>query len=299
MDWLLSNASAGTARDHDYWSECLRAAGMPQAPRPVTDIDELRGLDPGDRVLAAGGDGTLNRVAPLCAARDVTLGVLPAGTGNDFARGLGVPLDPEQACATIVAGHTRTLDLASLGEVRFLNVAHIGLGTEVTREAAAQKRRGWGRLSYLRALFDRLQRRRGFKATIVCGGETRRARWLEIAVANGVSFGGGHRVFEASPDDGLLDVVAIRPRPLWYLLWIGLRARLFDATPRDPAVVRLRGASCEVARCRPLEVRADGEPVGRIPGRFGINPSALRVLVPAESTSNGDTDVEMRRGEAR
>ncbi|MCB1784918.1 MAG: YegS/Rv2252/BmrU family lipid kinase [Gammaproteobacteria bacterium] len=284
MDWLLTNDRSGTSRGRQEWLKRLAAAGLAEAPRPLDDLGQIARLSADDRVIVAGGDGTVNLVARDCARSGCRLGVLPAGTGNDLARGLDIPLDPDAACETIVRGVARTLDLAAVNDRHFLNVAHVGFGSEVGRRAEMRKRRGWGRLSYPSAVLDKLQRRRGFKATIRCGGVTHRGRWLEIVVANGVSFGGGQRVFDVAQDDGAIDVIAIRPKPVWRLIWVWIKAQMLATTPSDDALVRMRGPHCEVDDCAPRRITADGEQAGEVPARFTIEHRVLRVIVPARAS---------------
>ena len=273
------NSSAGAGRSCDFWLSRLARHDIHPEPCATGGLEELPPLGEHDRLIVAGGDGTLHRLAPWCVQRRCVLGVLPAGTGNDFARGLGIPLDPDAACRTLADGAVRCVDVARIEDRAFLNVAHVGLGAEVSREVASSAKHWWGRFSYLGKLL-RVQWHRGFRATVVCGGVRKRSRWLEIALANGGSFGGGHRIFEASPLDGQLDVVAIRARSLPRLLVVWAKTRLHNATPADPAVVRLRGQCGAIRHCPALPVRADGEPAGQTPFSFRVDPQALRVTVP-------------------
>ncbi len=280
MDYLLVNPSAGAPRDPDFWPSRLARHGVRAVRLEADGVAGLPPLGEADRLIAAGGDGTMNRLAAWCIARGCALGVLPGGTANDFARGLGIPLDPDEACRTVAQGAVRRVDVGRIGREIFLNVAHIGLGSAVSREVAARDKRRWGRLSYLRRLLGRPGPPRGFRATIVCGGVRKRSRWLEIAVANGGSFGGGHRIFEASPFDGRLDVVAIRPHSLRRLLLAWAGAQLRRATPASPTVVKLRGESCVIRHCHRQPVSADGEPAGQTPLAFAVEAQALRVILP-------------------
>ena len=132
MDWLLTNDRSGTSRGRQEWLKRLAAAGLAEAPRPLDDLGQIARLSADDRVIVAGGDGTVNLVARDCARSGCRLGVLPAGTGNDLARGLDIPLDPDAACETIVRGVARTLDLAAVNDRHFLNVAHVGFGCHPT-----------------------------------------------------------------------------------------------------------------------------------------------------------------------
>lgn len=285
MDYLIVNPAAGKAQDADYWLRQLDRVGVRPRRFDTTDASAFPALGDNDRLLAVGGDGTLQRLAALCAERNCALGILPAGTANDFARGLGIPLEPQAACRTVATGNIREFDLGRVGDQIFLNVAHAGLGAEVSVNVEQDHKRLWGRMSYVRTLVERIENRRGFKATISCADRTIRARWLEIAVANGSTFGGGHRIFEASPSDGQLDIVAVRPHSLIRLFALWLRAQLQGALPDDEAVVHIRGAYCRIFDCGRRSLTADGEPAGELPADFTLVAGVLRVIVPA---SRGD-----------
>lgn len=277
MNYLVVNPAAGDGKDASFWTSRLAAQGLQVS---LAEIADMPRVCKGDRVIAAGGDGTVNGLATWCVEHDCDLGILPAGTGNDFARGLGIPLEPERACRNIANGVARKVDIGRVGRRVFVNVAHLGIGSEIADDVAASDKRAWGRFSYLRKLIERLERRRGFQATIRCGDVSRSGRWLEIAVANGCSFGGGQRVFDASPFDGQLDVIGIRPRSPLRLLLVWVRAHLLGAMPSDAAVMRVRSTDCEILDCTPRPVMADGELVGYAPETFATDSQALRVILP-------------------
>ena len=284
--YLVVNASASRARDATFWRRRLSEVGISTRPWQGKPASGHAKLNRNDRLLVAGGDGTVRRYAPLCMATGATLGVLPSGTGNDFARTLGVPIDPPEACRVIAGGRMREVDVGRLGGEIFLNVAHVGAGSGVAHDVDDASKRWWGRLSYLGAVVDQARRQRGFRATITCDGRRFHGRWLEIAIANGSSFGGGQRVFEADPGDGLLDVVAVRPRPLRELTLLWLWTLLHRSLPRHDALLVRRSDSCEIDAPHLHAVAADGESLGTVPGRFTLLPHALRVLVD-KSTMTG------------
>jgi YegS/Rv2252/BmrU family lipid kinase len=283
MYYLIVNPMAGNVRDEAYWLAELQQVGIQAMLCNETDWHLLPNLGCDDFLLVAGGDGTIRRYAPWCAKQGCILGVLPGGTANDFARSLGIPLNPRAACLSLAEGKPCKVDLGWVDEEVFLNVAHAGLGSEVSPCIDPAIKQRWGRLSYFRTLLDRLNRRRGFVALIECDGVVKRGRWLEIAVANGSFFGSGQRIYEASLCDGQLDVLAVRPKSLYLLLGVWLMAWLQGATPRHDAIVQMRGTDCKITHCRRRLVSADGESVARLPTRFRIQPAALRVIVPSNS----------------
>lgn len=285
MDHLLLNPNAGDGRDASFWRPHLAACGIDIGGRVITELSAIGELDSGDRVLVAGGDGTMNGVVPYCIEAGCCMAVLPSGTGNDFARGLDIPLEAADACAVLVSGRCREMDVGVVGGQPFLNVAHVGIGSKVSHEVDGGDKSAWGRFSYLRQLFKHVAQRRGFRADIQCGGQVQRGRWLEIAVANGRSFGGGHEIVGASPFDGNLNIVGVRPRSALALLgnWLGMH--LLGKPPMQSVLVTLRGSDCEISHCEPQTIMADGEEAGQVPATFKVRHAALRVMVPGFDTN--------------
>jgi len=284
---LVLNPASGTARDAAFWLEKLRNQGIDAEVCEADADGELPPLDETDLLIVAGGDGTVHLHAKACMAAKCVLGVLPAGTGNDFARGLTIPLRAEDACRQLRTGGVQHIDVGTVNDEIFLNVAHIGFATTLTGNAgqARNHKKWWGRLAYPRLVIDRLRDLRGFKATIRDDHGTLRGRWLQITLANGRSFGGGQQVFDATPFDGQLHLIAIKPHPIHKLFFLWLWARLTRSTPKTPAVVERRSAHFEISAKSSLPVNADGEELACLPARFGIVPRALWVVAPGSMPS--------------
>jgi len=174
------------------------------------DLERIPGAGP-DRVVVAGGDGTVGAVAELAGRLGVPLGVIPAGTANDFVRANGLPLDPVRAAALAASGQElRSLELGRLGDGRpFVNVASAGLASVAAHRAAPLKPR-LGPLAYgvgaLRAAATASPLEctvRVDDRTVFSGGA-----WQVILAVTG-AFGGGSGVGAADPEDGMLDVAVI------------------------------------------------------------------------------------------
>ncbi|MGE4534451.1 diacylglycerol/lipid kinase family protein [Halomonas sp.] len=282
--WLIANTRAGGgARGADFWQPRLARAGI-AAPevRDIADEGWEAELTPGDTVLVAGGDGSVNRVAGVCLARDAILGVLPSGTANDFARNLALPEDPDALCALMARGPTARLDVGWLDDRLFLNVVHVGLGTLPATQASPRLKRWLGRFSYAAVLpqLRRLGLLRGFHARLEADDEPLEERWLSLAIASGAFFGGGSRVPGASPLDGRLTLVAVRPRPWWRLLLTFVITRLRGHTPEDDDSVLVRQpTTCHIAMSHGHRVTADGESLGHHREMtLRVEPAALRVI---------------------
>lgn len=209
---LIANAKSGTSTDATKIADLLRAAGA--EPRQI-DIDEVEGADPGDaeRIVVAGGDGSIGLAARLAANHGLSLGVIPTGTANDFARAMDIPLDLDDAArlAADPDATTRQVDIACTGDRPFVNAASAGLSTSAAEEAKPLKPR-LGSLAYAVGAIKAAATAEGLQARVEVDGEqVFDDRAWQVVVANTGHFGGGSSTGSTDDDDRLLDV-AIVPR---------------------------------------------------------------------------------------
>ncbi len=232
-----------------------------------------------DRVILGGGDGTLNAAAPALVQTGLPLGILPMGTANDLARTLQIPTALEEASEIIIHGKRHVIDLGWVNGRYFFNVAHIGLGANVTHALSSGIKQRWGALSYARAVVNALRANRPFRVSIECDGFTLRTRAIQVAVGNGRHYGGGMTVMEnAAIDDQQLDLYCLKATRWWQLLVAVLAVRT-GRWQRQPHVHVLRGREITIRTRRSLAVSADGELVTRTPAFFRVIPQALSVFV--------------------
>jgi diacylglycerol kinase (ATP) len=229
-------------------------------------------------VIAWGGDGTINETVTGLAFGQVPLGIIPAGSGNGFARELGVSLDPAQAFASALRATPRPCDVGEIEGRLFVCVAGIGLDAHVAHQFNAPGNVSRGFRGYIvitsRALFNYVPQRYRITSD-VCTFETRA---IVVTVANAGQFGNGARIApNAKVDDGLLDLVTIEETSRLSTVF-GMR-RLFNGT-----VEQIRG--CRIDRIRdvtieaplPMTFHVDGEPVeGGTTLRARVHPGALRI----------------------
>ncbi|GGY75145.1 diacylglycerol/lipid kinase family protein [Marinobacter zhanjiangensis] len=282
-DWLLANPQAGgDERNEGFWREHLAKVGLDGVRGCDLDrLDWVREVMPGDRILVAGGDGSVNRAAGLCLETGATLAVLPSGTANDFFRNLGIDNDPEAICQALVEYSPHPVDVAALDGGLCLNVVHIGLGTMPARDASANgdAKKRLGQLSYLFSLARRVFSRRGFRATITTDTATVAGRWLSIAIANGGYFGGGSKVPGASLTNGELVVIAVRPASVLTLMSAFITTRFLGRTPKDEkTVVKLTWPHCRVTTRHVKTVTVDGDVAGKTPVAVTCRPGSLKVI---------------------
>jgi diacylglycerol kinase (ATP) len=239
-----------------------------------------------DLVVAAGGDGTLNEVVNGIGENlgDARLGLIPLGTGNDFARTIGVPDDIEAAIDLIVIGETREVDLVRVtsDEVRyFVNVSAGGFSGLVDEKLTPDMKKTWGPLAYLRGAAAALPELRAYRTTLALdNSESLTLDLYNVVVANGRYVAGGTLIApEASIDDGLLDIVLIPQRSAPELALLAAQVALGTHLTSEAIVFR-RAAQLTVNSKPGMWFNVDGELVGNEPARFEILPRALRFIAP-------------------
>lgn len=250
------------------------------------DATVARLLDGGaTRIVAAGGDGTVNAVAAHVVDRDdVVLGVLPVGTLNHFARDLGLPDAIDDAAGVIAAGHVRTVDVGDVNGRPFLNNSSLGLYARlVVERERLQRHRHWGKWpAMMRAGWSVLRHPRTFSAVLHVDGRELRRRTPFVFVGNNDYVIEGPRAGARTRlDDGELAVYVLRPSGPMGLVGLALRAlagRVVEGRDLD----RLRATSFIVeSHHRQARVARDGEvDLLDAPVHYRVRPGALRVFAP-------------------
>ncbi len=247
----------------------------------------------GGLLIVIGGDGTVNEVINGLGEAgfpdDVTLSILPTGTGNDLAATLAIPEDPAEAKAVIRQDRVRTLDVARIrsegvGERFFINVATGGFGAEVSGAADEELKSRWGKLSYLRASLEVARNFDINEVMLTLDGEERMVRAANMAIGNCRYAGGGWLAApKANPEDGLLDVVVIEDVGLREALALAPTALAKSDYLGKEGVFSTRAKEIRVETSPGgLEFTADGEVIGDEPAEFEIIPHALKVVVGPE-----------------
>ena len=280
----------------------LRRLGLTVRREDTTHLEHARELgleaaQAGETVVALSGDGMLGVLADaLRAVPGATLGVLPGGRGNDFARVLGIPDDAVAACATVAAGVAREVDLGLVttgadhdsGGVAFVGIASCGFDSDANR--IANEAPAWlGGLVYaygaLRALISWRPAR--FEIELQPQGERHSFSGYTVAAANSKAYGGGmHMAPDALLDDGLLEVVVVER--VGKLRFVANLPKVFKGDHvKQPSVRVFRAREIAVSADRPFTMYADGDPIGELPLRVSALPGAVRMLVPAGGEADG------------
>jgi YegS/Rv2252/BmrU family lipid kinase len=288
---FLVNPASGNGATGKRWPDLRRRAAdlgldgdvvLSEYPGHLAEAARDAG---GDRLLVVvGGDGTMNEVVNGAAETSAEIAVLPNGTGQDFGRTHAIPTGFDDAVRVALDGETRTIDVGrvALGdETRyFANVGSAGMSGSVAHRANSMSKALGGRVTFFYALTREFLAWQNTEVTVrVDGGEVRGAMH-DVIVAIGQWHGGGMKLApDASPDDGLFDVVLIGD--VNKLDFLTTAPKLYSGKYLSHSKVdHLRSATIEIDGAEPLPVEVDGEPIGTTPARFEVVPAALRVRVP-------------------
>jgi len=258
----------------------LRAYGAEVRSCDVEDVEAA--VETGaDRVVVAGGDGSIAPVAAAAGAAGIPLAVVPVGTANDFARRLGLPDGLSAACRLAVHGTVlRPLELGWMNDTRpFVNVASAGLPAPAAERASGWKGR-LGPLAYAAGALSAGLSTKPLTCLVLCdeGCELLAGEAWQVTVAASGAFGAGAEVAEADPGDGALEVIAIEAGPRLGLVTLAYRLRRGRVTSHPRAFhTRCEHAEVQVPDCTRFNV--DGELVTEGYARFRAERGAFRLVV--------------------
>lgn len=235
----------------------------------------------GDKlIIVGGGDGTMSAVAGILAHGPATMGVLPLGTGNAFARDLNIPTDLEKAVDVLVTGMSTEVDLGLCNGKHFVNVVTIGITATVAQTLTVPLKRRFGRFVYAIALTRGLKRMKPFLATIATENGTKELSAVQIVIGSGRYHAGPLPLSPlAAITSGSLRLYAVEAGSKFeflkyaLLLPTGFQGLLKTVHSEDTA-----GGTITTVPTKPTV--ADGEMGGKTPIRFSVDPLALKVMVP-------------------
>ncbi|HEX6384704.1 MAG TPA: diacylglycerol kinase family protein [Anaerolineae bacterium] len=236
-------------------------------------------------VVVVGGDGTLAGVAGALVHTTVPLGIVPAGTGNGLARGLGIPLDSNKAVALLVDQHKlRTIDVMQVQDRIFLLNVGVGLSAQAVSQIAPEVKQRLGRSIYVWEIVKQLIGYQPRRFVLTVDGHRHRLRAAEVLIANGLDiytprldWGPAERFY-----DGKLDAYLIRAQSVIDYLVLAGSILLRRGNRRSNRHLRYFAVheSIEVDAYQTLPVEVDGDTIARTPIRVQILPRALQVIVP-------------------
>jgi diacylglycerol kinase (ATP) len=297
---FLVNPASANGSTGRRWPELARRASalgltgdalFSERPEHLRDLARQAAEEGAELIVAVGGDGTVNEVGSgIAGVGGVELAVIPRGTGVDFVRTYGIPAKLDGAVEVALRGATREIDGGRVGfrawsgdaaEGWFFNAAGVGMSGAIARRTNESSKALGGKISYLWSTLAVFARWPNTEVRVSVDDEVRTGLTNEVVVANGRYLGGGMMLCpEASPDDGLFDVLVIGDVTKRDL--VQTMPKIYRGTHLPhPKAELLRGLTVAVDSDDPLPVQLDGEQPGTTPVRFELVPRALRLRVPA------------------
>lgn len=244
------------------------------------------------QVLAAGGDGTLNEVIngiAAAAADDpgqdawtrLRVGLIPLGTGNDFAGTLGLPDDPEAAAEVVLRGETRQIDLGVMNDRRFINASAGGFIAETSANVDSRLKSIAGAFAYVLGGVRTLIEWEPVQTTVTLDDDAPFTLDMQMfVVANGQTIGGGNRVApDARLDDGRMDVCLVHAMP--NVAFVPLLGRIAAGEHvGDDGVVMRQAKRARFAFSRPIKVNVDGQVLDAADATYEVEPGRVRFIAP-------------------
>ncbi|HEX7492771.1 MAG TPA: diacylglycerol kinase family protein [Bacteroidales bacterium] len=302
-EWLvIVNPNAGNGKGKKDWDKISGLLKNEALPFDVNFTERkghaihftIEGIAAGYRkIITVGGDGTLNEVVngvflnKNCPTTDISLALIPVGTGNDWGRMFGIPLDYKKAISIIGENKLMLHDVGLVSfyygtekmERYFINIAGLGFESVVVKRTNYQKDRGHsGKLIYFYNLLMSLISYKNTRAEIIIDGEKISADVFSLNVGNGRYCGGGMRQTPgALPDDGLLDVTIINGMGKFEIIR-NLKI-LYDGTIlKHPKIDGYKCKKIEVNSDSAMYAEADGESLGQTPAEFSIIPDGINIV---------------------
>ena len=239
----------------------------------------LGAIEAGEVPVVVSGDGLVGAIGGAMAGAETPMGIIPGGRGNDLARVLGIPEDPEGAVAALLDGETRRIDVGEVNGKRFLGIVSVGFDSEANR-VANETHFLRGNLVYAFAAIRTLIRWKPGRFTVRVDDERYRFTGYSVSVANNKAFGGGMFIApDAELDDGEFDIVAVGEAGK--LRSLASMPKVFKGTHIEEDWVRVfRARHLELSASHPYPVYADGEHISDLPASLRVLPQALNVIVP-------------------
>ncbi len=270
--------------------EVMRREGVEIDAQESRDAQHLLALarqaaaEKPDAIVSLGGDGTHHYVLNGIVGSEIPLGFIPCGSGNDLAKGLGIPTQARAAAEVLLAGNTRRIDLGRAGNTVYGCIAGAGFDSVVTRYANERVRRLRGPWAYAWSILRCLKSYRPEPLKIVSDVQEFSGDVVFAVVGNNVSYGGGiHLTPRAKLDDGLLDVCVVPYMgKLELLRWVPRAYR--GEHLRHPRIIYFQARKVSLSTTSRLELFGDGEFMQELPATIEIVPSALPVIVPVTSS---------------
>lgn len=280
----MSPKSRSGGRGLDEVKKCLAELGHlilnDTDAENINPSEDILKFPDADVVIVGGGDGSVNIALKGLIITKLPLLVIPLGTANNLARSYELPFDVQKALELLETGTTRSIDVGVVNDYPFVNVAGLGVSTEINKSTPSRLKRRLGVIAFILTGFKLLRRLNPFRSTIEVEGTIVKSKSWQISICNGKHYGAGMVIKdEASHEDRKLHLLSTEVSHWWKAL------TLFPAFMRgryreEHEVTLLEAKEFVIKTRRPLMVDVDGDVRTATPAKFRVLPKALELLVP-------------------
>ncbi len=259
---------------------------LPESHEEKMDANELilKHAEKTDLICVAGGDGSVNHILPSLLKIHKPVMVIPCGTANNLARTYNIPLKPAEAVKAALEGECHSIDVGMINDIPFLNVAGLGLSTEVNLHVNKNLKRYFGASAFIMTALSMVVRMKPFRAVVtVDGGRPIFTRSWQISICNGRHYGSGLTVKEdATLEDSKIHLLSTEVARWWHSLKL-IHCFLNGTFTKEDQVMLIDGKSITIETRRRFWVDVDGDVKTTTPVTVSVLPKTLMLLVPRES----------------
>lgn len=243
--------------------------------------DFLNGIEEYDHILISGGDGTINSYVNILKNHeiDIPIGILPTGTANDFAKVLNIPTEIPEACEKILSSKVKEIDLGKINDKYFVNIASVGIFSNISQTTDRNMIKKVGKLAYILNGLKEMTKLKKIKIMIESKEYSRITEIVSILVFNGKTAGNFNLAYNSKQDDGLLDVLIIKPENLIELTEIS--SAFATRTHLDKKMKGIEFFKTKKIKLTGLELYStdlDGENGPNLPVEIECIPKGLKIL---------------------
>lgn len=248
----------------------------------VSDPNEiiLKYRSDADVVIVGGGDGSVNLVLPALKETKIPLLVIPLGTANNLARHFSLPSDFKETLSLLQAGQIVQIDLGEVNRILFVNVAGLGLSTEVNMRVSKKLKKHLGVFAFILTAFQLVLKMNPFRATITTDGSTCLTKSWQISICNGKHYGAGMTIkHNASLEDSKLHCLSTEVKKWWKGLLL-IKSFMTGRYKKEQDITLVSGREIKVETRRKFYIDVDGDIKTTTPAIFRVIPRSLKIIIP-------------------
>lgn len=231
-------------------------------------------------VIVGGGDGSVNLVLPALKETKIPLLVIPLGTANNLARHFSMPSDFKENLALLASGEIVEIDLGEVNRILFVNVAGLGLSTEVNRRVSKNLKKHLGVFAFMLTAFQLVLKMNPFRATITTDNIPMPTKSWQISICNGKHYGAGMTIkHNATLEDGKLHCLSTEVKK-WWKGFLLIKSFMTGRYKKEQDITLVSGSEIKVETRRKFYIDVDGDIKTSTPAVFKVLPRSLKLIIP-------------------